>query len=191
MTKKTLFLCLLVMPFLAFNQVVTPYNTNLKMSKKGKIGKVKIDGFNDPNTTIFIIVRHAEKDTSGGTQADLNTIGRGRAQALAKILQKVKIDGVYSTDRPRTRNTATPLAADKKLSVEIYDAKTQKELLEKLAVQTGKHFLVVGHSNTVPQIVNILRGSDEEKEFSESDYSRLYIVSVKKIGDAKMQLIKF
>jgi 2,3-bisphosphoglycerate-dependent phosphoglycerate mutase len=191
MTKKILFLCLLVMPFLAFNQIVTPYNTNLKMSKKGKIGKVQIEGFNDPNTTIFFIVRHAEKDTSGGSDADLNTIGRGRAQALAKIFGKAKIDGVFSTDRPRTRNTATPIAADKKRTVEIYDAKKQEELLEKLAVQGGKHFFIVGHSNTVHQMVNILRGSDEEKEFSESDYSRLYIVSVKKIGDAKMELIKF
>jgi 2,3-bisphosphoglycerate-dependent phosphoglycerate mutase len=191
MTKKMLFLCLLVMPFLAFNQIVTPYNTNLKMSKKGKIGKVQIEGFNDPNTTIFFIVRHAEKDTSGGSDADLNTIGRGRAQALAQIFGKTKMNGVFSTDRPRTRNTATPIAADKKLAVELYDAKKQKELLEKLAVQGGKHFFIVGHSNTVPQIVNILRGADEEKEFSESDYSRLYIVSVKKIGEAKMQLIKF
>ena len=191
MTKKTFLLCLFVMPFLAFSQVVTPYSTNLKMSKKGKIGKVKIDGFNDPNTTIFFIVRHAEKDTSGGTDADLNTIGRGRAQAIARIFEKVKINNIYSTDRPRTRNTATPIAADKKLTVEIYDAKKQKELLEKLAVQGGKHFFIVGHSNTVPQIINILRGSDQEKEFSELDYSRLYIVSVKKIGDAKMQLINF
>jgi 2,3-bisphosphoglycerate-dependent phosphoglycerate mutase len=191
MTKKMLFLCLLFMPFLAFNQIVTPYNTNLKMSKKGKIGKVQIEGFNDPNTTIFFIVRHAEKDTAGGSNADLNAIGRGRAQAEVEMFKKVGIDGIFSTDRPRTRNTAVPIAASKKLTVEIYDAKKQKELLEKLAVQAGKHFFIVGHSNTVHQMVNILRGSDEEKEFSESDYSRLYIVSVKKIGDTKMQLIRF
>jgi 2,3-bisphosphoglycerate-dependent phosphoglycerate mutase len=191
MTKKMLFLCLLFMPFLAFNQIVTPYNTNLKMSKKGKIGKVQIEGFNDPNTTIFFIVRHAEKDTAGGSNADLNAIGRGRAQAEVEMFKKVRIDGIFSTDRPRTRNTAAPIAASKKLMVEIYDAKKQKELLEKLAVQAGKHFFIVGHSNTVHQMVNILRGSDEEKEFSESDYSRLYIVSVKKMGDTKMQLIRF
>jgi 2,3-bisphosphoglycerate-dependent phosphoglycerate mutase len=191
MIKFCLFLCLLLLPFMAFNQSVVPYKTNIKISKKGTIGKLKIEGYNDPNTTIFFIVRHAEKDTAGGTNADLNAIGRGRAQAEVDIFKKVKLDGVFSTDRPRTRNTAAPIAANKKLSVEIYDAKKQNELLEKLAVQAGKHFFIVGHSNTVPQIVNILRGSDEEKEFSESDYSRLYIVSVKKIGDTKMQLIRF
>jgi 2,3-bisphosphoglycerate-dependent phosphoglycerate mutase len=191
MIKYILFLCLLIVPFLAFNQVVIPYKTNVKITKKGAIGKVKIEGYDDPNTIIFFIVRHAEKDTVGGSNADLNAIGRGRAQAEVKIFEKVKLDGVFSTDRPRTRNTAAPIAASKKLTVELYDAKKQKELLEQLAVQKGKHFFIVGHSNTVSQIVNILRGSDEEKEFSESDYSRLYIVSLKKIGDTKMQLIKF
>jgi 2,3-bisphosphoglycerate-dependent phosphoglycerate mutase len=189
--KYPLVFTLFLMPFLAFSQSVIPYKTNVKISKKGTIGKLKIEGFNDPNTTIFFIVRHAEKDTTGGSNADLNAIGRGRAQAEVNMFKKVKIDGVFSTDRPRTRNTAAPIAANKKCTVEIYDAKKQRELLEKLAVQGGKHFFIVGHSNTVPQIVNILRGSDEEKEFSESDYSRLYIVSVKKTGDTKMQLIKF
>jgi 2,3-bisphosphoglycerate-dependent phosphoglycerate mutase len=191
MTRYNLIMFFLIIPFMAFNQAVIPYKTNIKISKKGTIGKVKIEGYDDPNTTIFFIVRHAEKDTTGGSNADLNAIGRGRAQAEVKIFEKVKLDGVFSTDRPRTRNTALPIAASKKITVELYDAKKQKELLEQLAVQKGKHFFIVGHSNTVPQIVNILRGSDEEKEFSESDYSRLYIVSVKKIGDTKMQLIKF
>jgi 2,3-bisphosphoglycerate-dependent phosphoglycerate mutase len=191
MIKYNLFFALFFIPFLALSQSVVPYKTDVKISKKGTIGKVKIEGFNDPNTTVFFIVRHAEKDTTGGSNADLNAIGRGRAQAEVKMFKKVNIDGVYSTDRPRTRNTAAPIAADKKRTVEIYDAKKQEELLEKLAVQGGKHFFIVGHSNTVHQMVNILRGSDEEKEFSESDYSRLYIVSVKKIGDAKMELIKF
>jgi 2,3-bisphosphoglycerate-dependent phosphoglycerate mutase len=191
MIKYSLFFCFFIASVTAFSQTDIPYKTNIKISKKGTIGKVKIDGFNDPNTTIFFIVRHAEKDTTGGSNADLNAIGRGRAQAEVKIFEKVKLDSVFSTDRPRTRNTAAPIAASKKLTVQLYDAKNQKELLEQLAVQKGKRFFIVGHSNTVPQIVNILRGSDEEKEFSESDYSRLYIVSVKKIGDAKMQLIRF
>jgi 2,3-bisphosphoglycerate-dependent phosphoglycerate mutase len=191
MIKYCFFLCFFLLPFMSFNQSVVPYKTDIKISKKGTIGKLKIEGYDDPNTTIFFIVRHAEKDTAGGTNADLNAIGRGRAQAEVKIFEKVKLNGIFSTDRPRTRNTAAPVAASKKLTVELYDAKKQKELLEQLAVQKGKHFFIVGHSNTVPQIVNILRGLDEEKEFSESDYSRLYIVSVKKNGDTKMQLIKF
>lgn len=154
--------------------------------------KIAIDGFNDKNVTIFFIVRHAEKDTSGGTNADLNPIGRGRANAFVNIFKKIRIHKVYSTDKPRTKNTAKPLAASKRRPVEIYDAKMQKELLESLMkIEKGKKIFMVGHSNTVPQLVNILRGADVEKDLDDSDYSTMYIVSVKKIGEAKVQIIHF
>ena len=148
-----------------------------------------IENFSDTEGSVFIIVRHAEKDTTG-TNADLIATGRGRAEAFTKIVKKVKIKGVYSTDKPRTRHTADPTAKSKHLPVEIYDAKKQKELLASLVVKKGK-FLIVGHSNTVPQLVNILAGNEQEKEFSESDYSRIYIVSTKKLGEAKVLMIRF
>ena len=68
----------------------------------------------------------------------------------------------------------------------------QKELLESLIKrEKGKKIFIVGHSNTVPQLVNILRGSDIEKDLADSDYSTMYIVSVKQIGEAKVQMIQF
>ena len=92
--------------------------------------------------------------------------------------------------KPRTRHTAEPIAKSKHRKVELYDAKKQAELLRVLVDKKGK-FLIVGHSNTVHQLVNILTGKDDEKEFSESDYSRLYIISVKKIGEAKVLMLRF
>ncbi len=149
-----------------------------------------IENYSDTEGAVFFIIRHSEKDTAGGSNADLNPIGRGRAKALRKMLEKVKITGVYSTNTPRTRNTAAPTAKRKHLPVEIYDPKKQKELLSSLVDKKGK-FLVVGHSNTVHKLVNILTDNEMEKEFSESDYSRLYIVSLKKIGEAKVLMIRF
>ena len=154
--------------------------------------KITIEGFNDKDVTVFFIVRHAEKDTAGGTNADLNAVGRGRANAFVSIFKKIRIHKVYSTDKPRTKNTAKPLAAFKRRPVEIYDAKMQKELLESLIKrEKGQKIFIVGHSNTVPQLVNILRGSDIEKDLADSDYSTMYIVSVKQIGEAKVQMIQF
>lgn len=149
-----------------------------------------IENYSDTEGSVFFIIRHSEKDTAGGSNADLNPMGRGRAKALEKMLKKVKINGVYSTDKPRTRHTAAPTSKSKHLLVEIYDPKKQKELLSSLVEKKGK-FLIVGHSNTVHQLVNILTGNDQEKEFSESDYSRFYIVSLKKIGEAKALMIRF
>lgn len=204
--KNILQFILLLLPFLSQSQDLIPYTNPLpKIKPNGTItlldkSTVIIEGFKDKETTIFFIVRHAEKDTAGGSNADLNPIGRGRANALVKIFGKVRLDKVLSTDKPRTKHTAQPIANVKHRPVEIYDPKKHQEVLEKLIAENkGKKILMVGHSNTVPQIVNILmihpnkigKGGNEEKEFSESDYSRLYIISVKKIGEATMQLIRF
>jgi phosphohistidine phosphatase SixA len=188
----------LIMPIWLFSQNITPYTNKIpRILPDGTVsmpdGKdLKIEGFQDKDITIFFIVRHAEKDTAGGANADLNDIGRGRADILPKIFRKIHLKKIYSTDRPRTKNTAKPLAASKKRPVEIYDAKQQKALLQQLLEQNkGNRILLVGHSNTVPQLINILRGNEEEKEFSESDYSRLYIVTVKKIGEAQVTMIRY
>jgi phosphohistidine phosphatase SixA len=197
--KKILLLLLLnifLPPSVKSQNTVVPYEKPLpKISKTGKMTlpngkKLKIKGFNDPKATVFFIVRHSEKESSD-SNADLNAIGRGRAATFPIILKDIALNGVYSTDRPRTRNTAQPIAAAKGLTTEIYDAKQQADLLKKLAEQHGKRFFIVGHSNTVPQIVNILRGDDSEKEFSESDYSRLYIVVAEEIGKVRMWLVNF
>ena len=184
----------------AQNTDVVAYEKPLpSISKKGIVkttdGKtLKIEGFNDAETTVFFLVRHAEKDTAGGTNADLNNVGRGRAAILPKILKKVTLSGVYSTDKPRTRNTAAPVAKAKRLSVEIYDAKKQAELAQALTDKgRGKRYFIVGHSNTIPQLAfQTLRGDEKPTaDLPDSEYSFLYIVSVKKMGEAKIEVIRY
>ncbi len=208
--KKYLFILFLLIgigQLNAQNTDVVAYQKPLpSISKKGIVkttdGKiVKIKGFNDAETTIFFLVRHAEKDTAGGTNADLNAVGRGRAAVLPKILKKVRISGVYSTDKPRTRNTAAPVAKAKGLAVKIYDAKKQAERVHELLEKSnGKHYFIVGHSNTIPQLAMelSLRGTEQPagdkkqtSDLPDNEYSFLYIVSVKKIGEAKVEIIRF
>lgn len=191
-----LFYLLSLSPFVMQSQTTIVYSQPLpKINTQGIItmpdGQTHtIENYANTEGSVFFIIRHSEKDTTGGSNADLNPVGRDRAKALQKMLKKVKIQGVYSTDKPRTKHTAEPTAKNKHLPVEIYDPKKQKELLTGLVNKKGK-FLIVGHSNTVPQLVNILTGNEEEKEFSESDYTRFYIVSLKKIGEAKVLMIRF
>ncbi len=196
MKKPFLYTLLSFATFTVQSQTTISYTKPLpKINTQGMItmpdGQTQtIENYSDTEGSVFFIIRHSEKDTAGGSNADLNPIGRSRAKALRNILKKVKINGVYSTNTPRTKNTAAPTAKRKHLPVEIYDPKKQKELLSSLVDKKGK-FLVVGHSNTVHKLVNILTDTEQEKEFSESDYSRLYIVSLKKIGTAKVLMIRF
>ena len=197
--KKLVLIFIILIPALTQAQDLIPYKKAIpSISAAGVLTmpdtqeKINIEGFRDNEVTVFFIVRHSEKDTAGGTNADLNAVGRGRANAFVSIFKKIPIHKIYSTDKPRTKNTAKPLAAFKRCPVEIYDAKMQKELLESLIkLDKGKKVFIVGHSNTVPQLVNILRGSDVEKDLADNDYSTMYIVSVKQIGEAKVFKIHF
>lgn len=197
--KIALKLIFIVLPFLIKAQAsLVPYTQKLpKITPDGVVtlangGTVKIEDFKDKETTVLFLVRHAEKDTAGGSNADLNPIGRGRANAIVSIFKKTAIHKVYSTNVPRTKSTAKPLAKMKRRQVELYDAKKQKEFFETvLKDNKGKKIFVVGHSNTIPQLVNILRGSVTEKDIPDTEYSRMYIISLKNIGEATVQVINF
>lgn len=197
----TLSLLLTIGLLKAQNTDVVAYKKPLPtISKKGVIkttdGKtIQIEGFNDPETTLFFLVRHAEKDTTGGSNADLNNIGRGRAAVLPKILKKITISGVYSTETPRTRNTAEPVAKAKKQVVTIYNAKKQAEFAQNLVNNgDGKRYFIVGHSNTIPQLAMQLSSRSTNQpaaDLPDNEYTRIYIVSVKKMGVAKVEVINF
>lgn len=128
-------------------------------------------------TTTVYLVRHTEKDLSQKSDPPLTEVGRTRANQWASLLQHEEIAAVFSTDTIRTRDTAAPIAAHYKLEVALYPAKTvtKKELLEG---NNGKAIVVVGHSNTVPSIVNMLIGEERYSDLSEEDYDSLFIVDI-------------
>ena len=196
------FTFILTLPTLAFCQkaitATVPYDKPLPtieadgtLKMEGK-PTVKINGFQDSTATIFFLVRHSERDT-GGVKADLTAVGRGRAAAFVKIFQHVKLTKIYSTDTPRTRHTAEPLAKSKRQIVDIYDAGKQDDMTRRLADRRGKRFFIVGHSNTIPKFISLLKGADADSipNIPDDSFSRLYIVTVRGIGAAKIQMIEF
>jgi broad specificity phosphatase PhoE len=101
-----------------------------------------------PITKIFI-VRHADRL---GNADDLSAAGVSRANELRRVLGKVKIDSIYSTDFVRTRKTALPLATLKGLPTTIYSNATV--LITHIVTHvSGKRTLVVGHSDTVDDLI--------------------------------------
>ncbi|MGE0616011.1 MAG: histidine phosphatase family protein [Bacteriovoracia bacterium] len=98
--------------------------------------------------TIFL-VRHAEKE--GGMDPDLTPEGHKRAEALKKILQKVKIDAVFATEMKRTQQTVAPVCEATGLKAEIEPYHVSDELVQKLKSKyAGKTVLVATHSTSIP-----------------------------------------
>ena len=104
------------------------------------------------------VVRHAEKASDANdASVPLSAAGTARAERLAALLKNSGVSAIYSTDTVRTRKTAEPLAAEKKLDVRIYnptgpDGKVSlTALAEKLKRENASDVvLVVGHSNRSP-----------------------------------------
>ncbi len=134
----------------------------------------------------FIILRHAEKDTtvagSQMMQADppLNSKGQERAQSIVRKFKQYKISTIYSTYYNRTKSTVLPLANAIGLSINHYDPKQLKTFAEALKAPANhsKTILVVGHSNTSPRLVNLLLGKDVYKDLDESVYNQYWVVKL-------------
>ena len=125
--------------------------------------------------TVFV-VRHAEKaeSTTGDPKdPELSQAGRARADSLAFMLKDAAITSVYATEFKRTQKTAEPFARARGLRPTIVPAKDTAALVARLKQADG-NVLVVGHSNTVPEILKEL-GASEPITLDESEYDNLFI----------------
>ena len=123
------------------------------------------------------LVRHAEK-TTDTPDPGLTPDGVARAEALADRLQGAGITAVWSTDYARTRETAAPLAVRLGLEVQLYDPRDLPGFAAQLKAAPDERVLVVGHSNTTPDLVSALGGEPGSPIDEASEYDRLYIVSL-------------
>ena len=132
------------------------------------------------------LVRHGEK-ASMGQDPELTPQGQARAQVIATILSRVGITGVFSTPTQRTRQTAQPLAQRIGVEVQLYDPRAPKALVEKVKALSGP-VLVVGHSNTLPELVRLFGGAPGN-DILDDEYDRLYQLTPAANGAVKTVLL--
>lgn len=132
----------------------------------------------------YYIVRHAEKaqESSGTTMQTagnppLSDAGQQRAKDLAERLKGEKIGAIYSTNTIRTRETATPTAAQAGLTIQTYGRIDSSLINQFKALKSNT--LIVGHSNTVDDLVNGLTGQQLLKDLPDAAYDNLYIITKK------------
>lgn len=135
------------------------------------------------------VVRHAEKATPMGNNNDvpLTPAGEERARALLDSLKDKKIRAIYSTNTIRTKTTARPTAEHFHLEIKNYSSLPDSNFISLLR-RTHKNTLVVGHSNTVDDIVNRVCGATLiAGDLKDQEYDNLFVISKK---GKKIMLLK-
>lgn len=136
-----------------------------------------INKFIKKQATVFIIVRHGEKENNG-KNPHLSEAGKNRAKNLAELLKNSKIDNAYSTDYFRTRETVENLVLDKKLEVKIYNPSKISDFVKNELVINQSKNIISGHSNTNPLLLNEICKVNFYKDIPDAKFSDIYIVNV-------------
>lgn len=138
-----------------------------------------------PGVKTIIIVRHAEADgAKHGGDPVLSADGRARSLELARTLADTQLRSVYTTHYRRGRQTAEPLPrhAGEKPSV-IDDVAGTVRALQ--AEPWGATALVIGHSNTIPDLLRGLTGQ-ALPENEPIVFDRMWIVTLARDGTTSL-----
>lgn len=123
-----------------------------------------------------ILVRHAEKAASPAVNPPLTDQGKRRAQALADTLAGSGVAAIYETEYVRTQQTAEPLATRLHIIPKRIPGKNSDELVTDIRQHKDGVIVVVGHSNTVPEIISKLGGPAVKIDDWEHDW--LYVLTL-------------
>lgn len=151
--------------------------------------------------TVFLI-RHAEKEDEPRSDPPLKPEGIARSQDLARLLGSAGIRTIITSHLTRTRKTAEPLAAKLGLTATAITLKSNpanrnliaeestREVVNKILEKPGENVLVVGHSNSIPDVIKML-GGDVVPTIDEKKFDNLFVVTVYAKGKAKVAHLKY
>lgn len=120
------------------------------------------------------VMRHLNTP-EGERDPDLLPAGQRTAEMLVTWFGDRPLRAIYVSDYRRTRQTAAPLAARRNLTPIVYNPADTPTLIARVRAEGGP-VLIVGHSNTVPDIVEQLGGT-RPAPLSHPDFGDLWVVA--------------
>jgi broad specificity phosphatase PhoE len=143
--------------------------------------------------TTVILVRHAEKANEPADDPPLTAAGETRARDLWNAIKDAGVSAVITTQYARTRATAQPTASTLQLTPEIVRSAGPthpKDVADAVRKHDGHTVLVVGHSNTIPAIIEAL-GARRPPAICDPEYDNLFVVTIAPDGKAGLVRAKF
>lgn len=132
-------------------------------------------GLSSCYTSYYYVVRHAEKASTPADNPPLTAAGQQRAIALCDSLRNKNVKRIFVSQYLRTQQTAQPSASLLQVTPTQYNASQPVDSLAKLKGIGGQNVLVVGHSNTVPQLILKLTGVNIG-QIPDNDFDNFYVI---------------
>jgi broad specificity phosphatase PhoE len=148
-------------------------------------------------TTTIVLVRHAEKQLGTIDDPPLAPAGEERARRLAQLFGERtapgRVEAIYATDTRRAQQTAAPLAARLGVGVIALSADASSASLARRVRREhrGGVALVVGHGNTVPELVRALAPDVAPPAMADEDYGAVYVVTVPDVGRSSVLRLSY
>ena len=194
MLRKSLpLIALLLLSQLAFAQQANELSDGTSVSQTESVFIIK---------TVFL-VRHAERADEPRQDPPLTEKGVARSEALARLLSTADIKAIYTSQFARTKLTAEPLAKRLGVTATAISLKSSpsnpraiaeestKETVDKILSNVdGGSVLVVGHSNSIPDVIKML-GGNVVPTIDEKKFDDLFVVTVYANGRAKVVHLKY
>lgn len=140
------------------------------------------------NTTQIYILRHTEKADETSENPNLSAQGIERAKYWKKVLQHTEFDQVFTTEFKRNIQTAELISAASSVKPELYYPMSF-DVLKFLNLIKGQKVLIIGHSNTIPDMVNRLIDETKYPPMSHKNYNILYVITINENGDTSSSML--
>ena len=140
---------------------------------------------------IIFLVRHGEKDG-----LDLDEVGRRRAEHLATLFARMKVDALIASDLVRTQQTLEPLvraltAMGNPLEIQITDRTVTAAVDAIHALPPGSVAVSAGHSFTLMDVMRDLGAIEENLVFPSSEYDNIWVLTLEANGEADVVPLKY
>ena len=146
---------------------------------------------------VIFLVRHAERaDTAGGqpppgmmaNDPPLSAAGTERAKRLAALLASADVKHIFTTEFIRTKQTAAPLAEATQVKAVVAPSSAAAAVAQ--IRKAAGNVLVVGHSNTVPELLKQL-GVQQAVSIGDSEFDNLFVVVRPATGEPTLVRLRY
>jgi broad specificity phosphatase PhoE len=145
-------------------------------------------------TTVVVLVRHAEAESSQTGDPDLSPVGESRARRLGPFLEDAlaagEVDHLYAADTRRAQQTAASVANQFKLPINLLGSSDWAGLASRIRREhRGATVVVVGYAGTLKSLANQLGGATLKVE--DDDLGSIFVVVMPSPGRPKLLRLRY